>query len=143
MGTTATLKQSMWARVHIQFSAWSPADSVSGYFSTLITAPPTGPNTRKTYFRAPGTITMVDLYTYTTGGASTGEAWSLYIRINDATDYLISTLSLATQERIFSNSSLNIPIVAGDFFEMKFVNPAWTTNPVNIIGSGGIYIQTN
>jgi len=85
-------------------------------------------------------IKRAEIYCYS-GTAGTNQAWSGYIRLNNTTDTLISTLSVATSERIFSNSALSIAVVAGDYFEIKFINPTWATNPLTTIFGGYIYIE--
>jgi hypothetical protein len=94
----------------------------------------------KVHIRKAGTIKMANIYCYS-GTAGTGEAWSLYIRKNNTTDYLIQTLSLATSERIFTNSSLSIAVIAGDYIEIKGIQPTWATNPLTTIYGGYIYIE--
>jgi hypothetical protein len=61
--------------------------------------------------------------------------------LNNATDTLIATLSAATNERVFSNSSLAIAVSAGDYFEIKGVQPTWATNPATTIYGGYVYIE--
>jgi hypothetical protein len=73
--------------------------------------------------------------------AGTNQAWSLYIRKNNTTDYLIATLSVATNERVFSNAGLSISMVTGDYFEIKGVQPTWTTNPTTTIYGGYVYLE--
>lgn len=118
----------------------SPADAATIYFGTLPKAPVTAAATSKTYVRKAGMITGVELYCYS-GTAGTNESWSIYIRINNTTDYLIATISAATSERIFSNNSLSIQVNPGDYFEIKSVNPTWATNPLTTIFGG--YVKIN
>jgi hypothetical protein len=103
-------------------------------------APVTAAATSKVHVRKAGTIKMANIYSYS-GTAGTAEAWSCYIRKNNTTDYLIATLSVATNERIFTNSSLNIAMAAGDYFEIKMVNPTWATNPLTFVPAGYVYIE--
>jgi hypothetical protein len=49
---------------------------------------------------------------------------------------LVALVSVATNERIFSNTSLRIRVVNGDYVEMVFYNPNWTTNPLTTITGG-------
>ena len=126
--------------LHVQALTSSPADSVSAYFGQLPKAPTTTANTSKVYVRKAGTIKMANIYCYS-GTAGTAEAWSLYIRVNNTTDTLIATLSASTSERVFTNSALNIAVAAGDYFEIKSVQPAWATNPLTTIYGGYVYIE--
>ena len=124
----------------VQALTSSPADGATIYFGNLPKAPVTTANISKVYIPRSGVIKRAEIYCYS-GTAGTNQAWSGYIRLNNTTDTLIATLSVATSERVFSNSSLNIAVVAGDYFEIKFINPTWATNPLTTIFGGYIYID--
>lgn len=124
----------------VQALTSSPADGATIYFGQLPKAPTTTPNISKVYIPKDGTITRAQIYCYS-GTAGTNQAWSGYVRLNNTTDTLIATLSVATNERVFSNSSLSIAVVAGDYIEIKFINPTWPTNPATTIFGGYIYIE--
>jgi len=124
----------------VQALTSSPVDAQTIYFGNLPKAPVTTANTSKVYIPRAGTIKRAEIYCYS-GTAGTNQAWSGYIRLNNTTDTLISTLSVATNERVFTNSSLSIVVVAGDYIEIKFINPTWATNPLTTIFGGYIYIE--
>jgi hypothetical protein len=126
--------------INVQALTSSPVDGATVYFGLLPKAPITTANVSKCYVRAAGTIRRVEIYCYS-GTAGTNEAWSLYIRKNNTTDTLIATVSAATSERVFTNSSLNISMAAGDYFEIKGVQPTWATNPLTCIYGGYVYIE--
>lgn len=126
--------------INVQALTSSPADGATIYFGMLPRAPSTAAATNRVYVRKAGTIKIAEVYTYS-GTAGTAENWSLYIRKNNTTDYLIATLALNTKERIFTNSSLSIPMNAGDYFEIKGVQPTWATNPLTCIYGGYVYIE--
>jgi hypothetical protein len=119
---------------------WSPVDSTT-YYSGIPPVVPTTTNAiRKVYIRRNGIIRVAEMYTYAnTAGSS--EAWSLYVRVNDTTDTLIATVSVSTNERVFSNSTINLPVSAGDFIELKWVCPAWATNPINVQLGGYLLVE--
>lgn len=76
------------------------------------------------------------------GTAPSSENWSLYIRINDTTDYLIQTVaSTATTNRSWVNTSLDISVSQGDTWAIKIVCPAWVTAPTSVRFGGHIYIE--
>lgn len=118
----------------------SPADTTPFYFGMLPKAITTTANISKIYIRKPGTLKIAEIYTYA-GTAGTAEAVSMYIRVNNATDYLITTLSVSANERIFSNTGLSIPLAVGDYIEIKCIPPIWVTNPLTFICGGYIYIE--
>jgi hypothetical protein len=126
--------------IQIQALTSSPVDSQTVYFGMLPKAPTTTANTSKIYIRKAGTIQIAEVYCYS-GTAGTAQAWSLYIRLNNATDTLIGTLSVTANERVFTNANLNIPVVAGNYVEIKGVQPLWATNPLTTIYGGYLYVE--
>jgi hypothetical protein len=146
--TVNNLQNSAWTRyqawaaytIYVQALTASPADSVANFFGQIPAAPNTVALTRRVYITTTGTITAASISTYA-GTAWTAEAWSMYIRKNNTTDYLIQTISLANAERNFINYALNIPLVPWDYIEMKTVNPVWATNPATMIIWWYLYVQ--
>jgi PKD repeat protein len=121
----------------------SPADSVTNYFGNRPIAPTvTTSGVNKVFIPTTGTIERVEIFDYS-GTAGSNQAYSYYVRINDATDYLISTLSVNTNDRRFYNTSINIPVTAGDFFEIKRVHPVWNPNPATNIVGGYVVINAS
>jgi hypothetical protein len=126
--------------INVQALTSSPTDAQTIYFGTLPKAPVTVAATSKIYIRKAGTIKIAEIYCYS-GTAGTNEAWSIYIRKNNTTDTLIATLSVSASERVFSNAALSIAVAAGDYIEIKSINPTWGTNPLTTIFGGYIYIE--
>ncbi len=71
-----------------------------------------------------------------------GEAISIYFRLNDTTDYLIATVATINQIRHFVNTTLNVPVNAGDFFEIKIVFPIFATLPSGTNFSGYLNFES-
>ena len=124
----------------VQALTSTPTDSATIYFGQLPKAPTTTANISKVFIPKSGTIKRAMIYCYA-GTAGTAENWSANIRLNNTTDTLIETIGASTNERIFNNESLNITVVAGDYIEIKMVNPLWATNPATAIFGGYIYIE--
>lgn len=124
----------------VQALTSSPADGATIYFGNLPKAPVTTANISKVYIPRVGSIKRAEIYCYS-GTAGTAENWSCYIRLNNTTDTLVQTIGAATNERRFNNSSLSISVVAGDYIEIKMINPTWATNPLTTIFGGYIYIE--
>jgi hypothetical protein len=126
--------------INVQALTSSPADGATIYFGMLPKAPTATAATSKVFIRQAGTIKRAEIYCFS-GTAGTAEAWVAHVRKNNTTDTQIASVSLNTSERIFSNTGLNIPMAAGDFFEIKMVNPTWVTNPLTCIFGGYVYIE--
>lgn len=124
----------------VQALTSGPTDAQTIYFGNLPKAPVTAAATSKIYIRKAGTIKVAEIYCYS-GTAGTNEAWVMSIRVNNTTDTQIASVSAATSERVFSNTSLSIAVNAGDYIEIKCVNPTWATNPLTSIFGGYIYIE--
>lgn len=124
----------------VQALTSSPADGQTVYFGQLPKIPVTGAGASTVFIRKAGTIKMANIFTYS-GTAGSAENWSVYIRLNNTTDTLIETVGVSSTMRTFDNSSLNIPVVAGDYIEIKSVQPTWATNPLTTIWGGYIYIE--
>ena len=115
-------------------------DAETIYFGNAAVGLNNVPNTRKIYFPKAGTIKMAKIWSYATTAGS-AEAWSMYVRKKNVTDTLIQTVSLATNERSWTNNSMSISIAAGDYVEIKGVNPTWATNPTGVAYSGYLYFE--
>lgn len=126
--------------INVQALTSSPTDGQTVYFGTLPKAPVTSAAASKVFIPKSSVIKRAEIYCYS-GTAGTNEAWSLYVRINNTTDYLIQTVAVSAAERIFSNNSMNIPVSAGDYFEIKGVQPTWATNPATTIYGGYLYLE--
>jgi len=126
--------------INVQALTTTPADNATVYFGMMPKAPITTANVSKIYIRKAGTLKVAEIYCYA-GTAGTAENWSLYVRKNNNTDYLIATLGVSANERVFSNAGLSIPLAVGDYLEIKGVQPAWATNPATCIYGGYVYVE--
>ena len=118
----------------------TPTDSQTVYFGMLPKAPTTTANISRIYIRKSCTLKVAEIYCYS-GTAGTNESWSLYVRKNNSADTLIATLTLNTNMRVFSNAALSVSLVAGDYLEIKGVQPLWATNPATCIYGGYLYFE--
>lgn len=124
-------------------SSTAPADEQTYYwggFHALGMSILSGRN-KKQIIKA-GTITAAGVvFTQNIGSTETS---SLYIRVNDTTDYLVSSAieNGSAANTLFYNTSLNISLSVGDFIEIKWVTPSWDTNPTGLKASADIYVET-
>jgi len=126
--------------INVQGLSYNPADGVTRYFGMLPRAPVTTASSNRIYIRENGTLTAAEIFAFSSTAGS-AEGWSLYVRLNNTTDYLIATVSAATNERSWTNTSLSVPLVAGDYITIKCVQPTWATNPNGTIFGGYITIK--
>ena len=129
--------------LQVLFSTWNPTDAQTVAFGQSAGTPQLAslsPAPFEIVMRGNGVIRGCDFTTFAAGVAGTNESWSLYVRHN-GTDYLVQSVSNTAATKVFSNTSLNIPYVAGDIVRMVFVNPTWATNPTNVVGGGFLTLQ--
>lgn len=118
----------------------SPVDGQTIFIGNVPRAPTTTAATSQIFIRKAGTIKVAEVYCFS-GTAGTNEAWSANVRLNNTTDTLIQTVSTSATVRTFTNSALSIAVAAGDYVEIKFVNPTWATNPLTTVFAGYLYIE--
>ena len=126
----------------VQSPTWDPdpADGVTYYLGLQADPPATTAGFRRIYVPKAGTITIAHLSMYA-GTAGSAENISVYIRLNNTTDYLVKTVGASASYRIFDNASLAIAVVAGDYIEIKIVCPTWASNPFYVNMTGSVYIE--
>lgn len=123
----------------------SPADAKTYFFGGISNATPAVASTdiNRTYITSKGTIRGGDVLCVTTGGVSgTNEASSIWVRVNNTTDYLFSNkMAFDSLPKVTSNRALAIPVVNGDFIEWKWTSPTWATNPTFISFATWLYME--
>ena len=92
------------------------------------------------YIPQSGTIKSVYIIS-ASATAGTNESWTMSVRLNNASNTSIGSVSAATTTRVWSGTGLNIAVVAGDYIEITTTNPTWATAPGTTSWYGTIYIQ--
>jgi hypothetical protein len=115
-------------------------DAQTLYWGSGLVAPSTTANRWRIYIPKAGNIKTVYIYSYA-GTAGSGEAWTMNIRKNNTTDTSIQSLSSTANDRVWSNASLSIAVIAGDYIEIREACPTWATNPATVTRSAIIYIE--
>lgn len=148
--TTIAANQIIDKRIMIKISAYqmsfalnsfNPADADVVYFgaAAFIGANP-NQGLNKIYFRHIGRIISVGLMITTVTTAGSAENATFSLRKNGTTDTQISTVvqhNVSAPSTLLFEAEVNIPFVAGDYFEGKMVMPTWVTNP-----AGVVYVMT-
>lgn len=121
----------------------SPADGTVYYIgSPFNIAPTTTADNRRIYVRKACTIKTADIGIVVAGVLGTGESSTIAIRVNNTTDTTISSaVTHSALYQQFSNTGLSISLSAGDYFEIKWTTPTWSTNPTNAQMTVMIYAE--
>lgn len=121
---------------------FAPADSTTYYFGIFASLPvTTTPATRRQYVPKSGTVRAVALNWFANAVAGSSENISMYLRVNDTTEYLIATVGNNLAQKTFINTAMNAPVVAGDYIEIRLVTPAWALDPTQVTIGGTIYVE--
>ena len=128
-------------------TASNPADATTYYIGSLgtmtLTTAGLSTTARRKYINQNGTITSCQISIINGTVDATTETATLWCRINDTTDYLISNaiqFSAATG-KVYNITGLSIPITAGDFQVSKLLTPTWVTNPANMHIEISYYVE--
>ena len=119
----------------------NPADGATYFWGSCTGVPPdTTGGLQKIYM--PRTCTIKKAWVmWSASVAGSNENVSIYIRVNNTTDYLIATVGNTNAFKEFINTSLSISITIGDYIEFKIVCPTWATNPTQVGCGGTIYFE--
>jgi hypothetical protein len=112
-------------------SILNPLDATTYYIgSGFGNVADTAADKKRVYILKPGNITKVSLFFSNATANGTTETSSISLRLNNTTDTLLSS-AVDNSGSFASNVTLGTPItvVAGDYFELKWVTPTWATNP--------------
>ena len=127
--------------LQVHASVTDPADGFTYYFGNQVRNLTNGATFNKIYIRKAGRINIAELIVSIFGGLGTNEAVSIYVRLNNTTDYLIGAGSFDAVERVFSNTALGVPLIIGDYVEIKVVCPVWVTNPTTVYIAGYLLVE--
>lgn len=128
----------------IPFDAFtfSPADATTYYLGSFPGLSPTSafPTLRRIYIPRAGKVIAAYTYWIATTSYGTGETSTVYFRLNNTSDTIISSSVSLTANGAYNNTSMSVAVSAGDYFEIKWVTPTWATNPVGVNVTGTIWI---
>ena len=119
----------------------SPPDSTTYHFGSL-GALALSPGFNRIYIPKTGVVTKIYIGHVVAGTLGTSENSTVYFRLNNTTDTsIVSTVDSSSSTSYYNNTALSIAVSADDFFELKWVTPAWATNPTNTYLSAQILIE--
>jgi hypothetical protein len=120
----------------------APADATTYYFGCLAgLAPSTTAALARLYIPKSGKLSKANISWYASGVAGSNESISVYIRVNNATDYLIASKGDTNAFKLFSNNRMTVNVMIGDYVEIKIVCPTWATNPTNLVLGGSLILE--
>lgn len=124
------------------------SDSNTYYFADVFasngtTAAGGGAGFASTRYYMPNNGTIKACYgVFTVGSLGTSEGVTLRIIINNSTNVDVSTtLDFSASPVSVSNGSLSQAVSAGDYLQLVWITPAFSTNPGSVKFSGSIYIE--
>lgn len=129
----------------LSHAPFSPADSLVYYSGGAYGSVPT--DTSSLYYRLyipqSGIIRTIRLTMINSGTFGTAEDSTMAIRLNDATDYTItSALKHNANGGTYELANQSIVVSAGDYVVMKWTCPVWATNPTNVTHTAILMIQS-
>ncbi len=135
---TETNPYTLNIRVSILFPA---LDSTTYYFGYENNPTYAISSIYRVYIPQAGTIKKCYV-NFTNGTIGTNETSTISIRVNNTTDYTISsTVTNDANPTAFSSTAMSVPVVAGDYIQLKWTTPIWVTNPLTVTIGGIAYIQ--
>lgn len=139
-----------WAEKGYQVLAYgnsfSPADATTYYFGAFIVAPSTTADVKRLYVRRAGTVTAAEVVVLNNGGTQgSNETSTISLRLNNTTDTTLTSSfdvnDASGAVSFFNVTGLSVTVAAGDYFEIKWVTPTWTTNPTSVVIDVRVYIR--
>ncbi len=123
-------------------ATFSPSDSTTYYWGSFYNATPaTTGGTSRIYIPKAGIIKKVYALVSVASTLGSAETSTMSIRLNDTTDTTISSAILTTAAQQVYSATTAITVAEGDYIQIKWVTPAWTTNPSTIRIPVQIYIE--
>ena len=141
MGMRVTRKNGY--TLQVATNNFNPADATTYYIGAPHGGTPSSVDGNyRMYIPKAGTVSICYGVVFSATTTGTNENSTISLRKNSTTDYQISTtIDNSQTAAAFSTSSLNIPVAAGDYIELKWAAPTWVTNPTGVRISAQIYIQ--
>lgn len=97
---------------------------------------------KRVYIPVAGTLDIAYVEFWNSGTLGTTETSTIAVRLNNTTDTTISSsVKNDAATTVFSNTSLGITVAAGDYVELKWTCPTWSTNPTNVRIAFTLYIR--
>lgn len=120
----------------------NPVDGQTIYFGGAAIAPQTTAAIYRVPIPVSGTVIRLDINVGVSGATATTETGSAYFRLNNTTDTEISTGVLWSAASQSYSAAVSTAVAAGDYFQIKVVQPTWATNPTGVVITAIVTIRT-
>lgn len=122
---------------------FNPADATTYYIGAVQgNAPDSIADKKRVYIPQAGLIKKISVAFFNITGNGTTEQSTISLRVNNTTDHEISAVVDNSGTYAILKADLAIPVVAGDYFEFKWVAPTWVTNPQGLRMVGVVYVES-
>ena len=127
-------------------NSFSPVDATTYYFGSFIVAPGTTADTKRVYVPKAGTVTRAHIRVHNNGGTQgSNETSTMSFRLNNTTDTSLTTSfdvnDASGASSFFNVTGLSVAVIAGDYFEIKWVTPTWSTNPTAVLIQVDLFVE--
>lgn len=114
--------------------SFNPADAATYYFGAFPAATPgITAAVARCYIPTAGTITRISVYALVGDILGSAQNSTLNFRLNNTTNTQITaTMTYDALTENVLTTGLSIAVAQGDYFEIQWVTPTWTTNPTVI-----------
>lgn len=112
-------------------TAHNPADATTYFFGAFGEINPgTTATSSPLVLAAPCLVTLASIRVNVLGTLGSAGSATFNLRVNNATDYLLSAaVGFTAATQTVTVSGLSILLLAGDELQIKFLTPTWVTNP--------------
>lgn len=107
----------------------TPTDGATVYMGSRPSAAPGSVNNQRIYVPKSGIVRAAQLFFANTGLGSAETSTAAFWLNNTSVTTISSAITNDAAQTAFSNTALAIPVMVGDFFEIRFVWATWVTNP--------------
>ena len=123
----------------------NPADNTTYYYACFpaVAAANTAAAAANSrcYIPRAGTVTAVVLQFWNSGTLGSAQTSTVNFRLNGTTTSLVATGLLNNSATTTGSATLSVPVAAGDYFQILWTTPVWTTNPTAVRLAVVVYIE--
>jgi len=119
---------------------FNPADATNYYVGSIPHITGTTPDINRIYMPKSGIVKAVYVYFYN-GTAGSSETSTIYLKVNSTILTNLGSVQNNSTSTYLGNTSIDRSVSQGDYLEIKWTTPTWTTNPSDVSMSYVVYIE--